>query len=137
MKFLERQIGLRTGLIVLSVFLGCDDESNTKLLSEVPMDNFWEVSAPADQQMDPQVLEDLRVKVRDMPNVYSFVIVRNGKIVHEQYHGGATMNTLLHLRSITKRITALFVGIGIDEGYIEGYEEPLTNFFPEISASTG
>ncbi len=136
MKFLQRQIGLKVGLIVLSVFLGCDDESN-KPLPEVPIDTFWEVSAPADQQMDPQVLEDLRAEVRDMPNVYSFLIVRNGKIVHEQYHSGANMNTLLHIRSITKRITALLVGIGIDEGYVEGYEEPLTNFFPEIAASTG
>ena len=130
-------MGLKVSLIVLSVFLGCDDESDTKPLPEVPMDTFWEVSAPADQQMDPKVLEDLRAEVRDMPNVYSLLIVRNGKIVHEQYHGGASMTSLLHLRSITKRITALLVGIGIDEGYIEGYEEPLTNFFPEITNATG
>jgi CubicO group peptidase (beta-lactamase class C family) len=136
MKFFQRQLGLKLVLLVLSVFLGCDDESNEPL-PEVPIDAFWEVSAPADQQMDAQVLEDLRAEVRDMPNVYSFLIVRNGKIVHEQYHNGANKNTLLHIRSITKRISALLVGIGIDEGYIEGYQEPLTNFFPEIASASG
>jgi CubicO group peptidase (beta-lactamase class C family) len=87
--------------------------------------------------MDAAVLDDLRADVRDMPNVYSLVIVRNGKLVHEQYHRGATTNSLLHIRSITKRITAMLVGIGIDEGYIEGYQAPLTNFFPEITSATG
>ncbi|HMG90002.1 MAG TPA: serine hydrolase [Chryseolinea sp.] len=129
-------MSLKMGLIVLSVFLGCDDDS-VEPLHEVPIDAFWEVSTPADQQMDAQVLEELRGEVRDLPNIYSFLIVRNGKIVHEQYHSGANKNTLLHIRSITKRITAFLVGIAIDEGYIEGYEEPLTNFFPEIDAGTG
>jgi CubicO group peptidase (beta-lactamase class C family) len=135
MKFLQA-MSLKVVLIVLAVFLGCDDEGNEPL-PEVPIDTFWEVSAPADQQLDAQVLEDLRDEVRDMPNVYSFLVVRNGKIVHEQYHNGAGMNTLLHIRSITKRVTAFLMGIAIDEGYVEGYEEPLTNFFPEIATSTG
>jgi CubicO group peptidase (beta-lactamase class C family) len=136
MKFLQRQMGLKVALIVLAIFLGCDDEGNEPL-PEVPIDTFWEISAPADQQMDAQALEDLRVQVRDMPNVYSLLVVRNGKLVHEQYDNGANKNTLLHIRSITKRITSFLMGVAIDEGYVEGYEEPLTNFFPEISAATG
>src|SRR5688572_5286571 len=118
MQFVRRQLGLKVVLLVLSVFLGCDDESNERL-PEVPIDAFWEVSAPADQVMDARVLEELRAEVRDMANIYSFLIVRNGKIVHEQYDNGANKSTLLHIRSITKRITALLMGIGIDEGFIE------------------
>lgn len=136
MKLLSRQHCLRVSLILLTLFAGCDDE-NVQTLPEVPMDTFWEVSSPADQQMDANVLEGLRAKVRDMPNVYSLLIVRNGKIVHEQYHNAATMNSLLHIRSITKRVTSLMVGIGIDEGYIQGYPEPVTNFFPEIASAGG
>ena len=135
MKFLPRLNTLKV-TIVLGLLLGCDDE-NVKPLTEVPLDTFWEVSPPADQQMDAQALEELRTEVREMPNVYSLLVVRNGKIVHEQYHNGANMNTLLHIRSITKRITSTLVGIGINEGYIEGYQEPLTSFFPEISSATG
>lgn len=136
MRFLQRPKGLFTGLIVLSIMLGCDDE-NVDPLTEVPLDTFWEVSAPADQQMDGQALEELREEVRDMPNVYSLLVIRNGKIVHEQYHNGANKNTLLHIRSITKRVTATMMGIGIDEGYIEGYPEPITSFFPEIASAGG
>lgn len=136
MKFFQHQKNLRVGLIVLSILLGCGDEE-VEPLPEVPLDSFWGVSSPVDQQMDAQVLEDLRDKVRDMANVYSLLIVRNGKIVHEQYHNGANTNTLLHIRSITKRITATMVGIGIDEGYVAGYQEPLTSFFSEIASATG
>lgn len=136
MKSHQYQKNLWAGLIVLSILFGCDDEK-IEPLPEVPLDTFWEVSSPADQQMDPQALEEIRDKVRDMPNVYSLLIVRNGKIVHEQYHNGANPNTLLHIRSITKRITATMVGMAIHDGYITGYQEPITSFFPEIAASTG
>lgn len=136
MKFLLSQKVLKLSFIALALFVGCDDE-NVEPLPEVPLDTFWEVSFPGDQQMDSEKLEELRVKVNDMPNVYSFLIVRNRKIVHEQYDNGATMNSLLHIRSITKRITSLMVGVGIDEGYILGYPEALTNFFPEIASAGG
>ena len=122
---------------MLAVLLGCDDDEGNDPLPEVPLDTFWEVSAPADQQMDAAVLDDLRTKVRDMSNVYSFLIVRNGKLVHEQYNGGANKNSLLHIRSITKRITAALIGIAIDEGYIEGYQTLLSDFFPEMASGTG
>lgn len=136
MIFLQRKTCLCVKLVALAILSGCSDD-NIEPLPEVPLDTFWEVSSPSDQQMDAGKLDDLRDKVRDMPNVYSLVIVRNGKIVHEQYHNGANTNTLLHIRSITKRITSTMVGIGIDEGYIEGYQEPLMNFFPEISSAGG
>jgi len=135
MKFFKQK-SLRVCWIVLVAMLGCDDES-VEPLPEVPLDTFWEVSAPGDQQMNAQALEDLRADVRDLPNVYSFLIVRHGKIVHEQYDNGATKNSLLHIRSITKRVTAFLVGVAIDEGYLEGYQTPLTNFFPEIASASG
>jgi CubicO group peptidase (beta-lactamase class C family) len=119
-------------VIGLALVVGCGDESQDPL-PEVPLDTFWEVSSPAEQQMDQAVLDELRSDVRDMANVYSLLIVRNGKIVHEQYHNGANMNSLLHVRSITKRITAALVGIGIDEGYIDGLQMPIADLFPEIA----
>jgi len=119
-------------LIGVGLAVGCGDE-NQEPLPEVPVDNFWEVTSPALEQMDETALDELGADVKEMENVYAFLIVRNGKIVHEQYHNSANKNTLLHLRSITKRVTSALVGMGIDEGYIDGLQMPIANVFPEIA----
>ncbi len=119
-------------LIGVGLVAGCGNE-NQEPLPEVPVDTFWEVTSPALEQMDEAALDELGADVKEMENVLSFLIVRNGKIVYEQYHNGANKYTLLHLRSITKRITSTFVGMGIDEGYIDGLQMPIANVFPEIA----
>jgi len=119
-------------VIGVGLVVGCGDE-NQDPLPEVPLDNFWEVTSPALEQMDEAVLDELGADVKEMENVFSFLIIRNGKIVHEQYHNGANKNSLLHVRSITKRVTSALVGMGIDEGYVEGLQMPLINVFPEIA----
>src|SRR5687767_1654796 len=102
------------GLIFLS---SCDEDPEP--FREIPQDTFWEIATPSSQQMDEDALKELEATVSKLENVYSFLIIRNAKIVHEQYHNGAKSNTLLHTRSVTKRITATLVGIGIDQGHID------------------
>lgn len=116
------------------VFLAsCDEEDDPESFRDVPPDTFWEVATPASQQMDETALQELASIVGKLDGVYSFLIVRNGKIVHEQYHNGAKQTSLLHTRSITKRITGTLVGIGIDNGNIAGQNAHIFNFFPEIT----
>lgn len=122
-------------LVAWVVFLSsCEEEEDPESFREVPQDSFWEVATPASQQMDEVALQELREMVGKLEGVYSFLVVRNGKIVHEQYHNGAKQSSLLHTRSITKRITATLIGIGIDQGNIAGQNIHISNFFPEIAS---
>ena len=103
------------------------------MLPEVDIDTFWESATPFSQQMDETVIDELASLVGSFDRVYSFLMIRNGKIIHEQYHNGAKQNTLLPVRSITKRITATLTGIAIDKSYIDSLLIPISNYFPEIS----
>lgn len=123
--------------IAIALFAGlsllcCESEEPFR---EVGIDNFWEVAEPDSQQMDAAALNELGSKVSAMEGVYSFLIIRNGKIVHEQYLNGANPRSLLHIRSITKRITATLTGIAIDQGHVDSVDIGIANFFPEITNS--
>jgi CubicO group peptidase (beta-lactamase class C family) len=119
-------------LIMLLVFLGTACEKETDL-REIENDSYWEVSDPSLQGMDKEALDSLGQIVKEFEHIYSFLVIRNGKIVYEQYSNGANGNTLLHVRSVTKRITATLAGIAIDHAYIDSIEVPVTNYFPEYS----
>ncbi|MDX1640435.1 MAG: hypothetical protein R3220_01970 [Balneolaceae bacterium] len=75
--------------------------------------------------------------LQEAGGLYSFLDIRNGKIVNETYRNGASRNALLHLRSVTKSVTGLLRGISIINGSLENEHLLITNFFPEISSGSG
>ena len=75
-------------------------------------------------------------------NIHGFLIVRNGKLVHEAYFSGnhgrngviAFDRDLLHdIRSVSKRVTSILIGIAIHRGYIESIDVPFIQLFPEYT----
>jgi CubicO group peptidase (beta-lactamase class C family) len=73
-------------------------------------------------------------------------VVRHGKLVFEHYLSGsdeawgrpigniAFGPEVRHdLRSVTKSVIALLLGIAIDRGLIKGIDEPVLSFFPEYA----
>lgn len=80
-------------------------------------------------------------------NVHAMVIVRHGKLVFEQYYPGDDYPwghpdrryefdaaTKHDMRSVSKSVTSLLIGIAIDRRLIASAEEPVVKFFPEYAA---
>jgi CubicO group peptidase (beta-lactamase class C family) len=55
------------------------------------------------------------------------LVLRHGKPVFEQYWNGYDKDTMHDLRSATKSITALLVGIAIDQGMLAGADQPIAD----------
>ena len=81
-------------------------------------------------------------------NVHGIVVVRHGKLVYERYFaghdspwGGAegqyefSATTRHDMRSISKSVTSLLVGIAIDRKLISSVDMPVLEFFPEYASS--
>src|SRR5882757_3785097 len=83
-------------------------------------------------------------------NVHSVLVARGGKLVFERYFGGSDeipgriygrrvenvtfdADTLHNLKSASKAVASLAVGIAIDRGLIRSVNEPIFKFFPELS----
>lgn len=79
-------------------------------------------------------------------NVHSILIARGGRLVFERYFKGPDeiygrrvesvvfdADTLHNIKSVSKSVVSLAIGIAIDRGLIRGVDEPIFSFFPELS----
>jgi CubicO group peptidase (beta-lactamase class C family) len=63
------------------------------------------------------------------------MILKNGKIVTENYQYGRNSETLFRSFSMSKTITALLVGVAIDKGMIESIDDRAERYIPEIAGT--
>ncbi len=64
-------------------------------------------------------------------NSSAFIVIHKGKVVAEQYFGGATATTEIVSKSLAKPITALAIGRAIALGKVKSLDQPVTDFIPE------
>ena len=110
------------------------------------LDDGWQTASLEDVGMDSSVLEGMvnALYMHTEHLVESIIIIREGKLVFEKYFPGrahATQgaypvmydrDTPHILSSTTKSFTSALLGIAIDQGMIEGVNQPLSDFFPEF-----
>lgn len=69
------------------------------------------------------------LSIKNIPGLESFVISQDGHRVVEHYGVGVGPETFHDIRSVTKTIVALLVGIAIDHGRIKSVDQRLSDFF--------
>jgi len=82
----------------------------------------WITAAPASVGIDAFALAAAADSLALDDRFRSFLVCRHGRLVFEGYYGGAGAATLFDVRSVTKSVTALLVGIAIDEGRLPGVD---------------
>ena len=65
-----------------------------------------------------------------MPRFRSLLVARHGKLVAENYFGGASSSTVFDLRSVTKSVVSMLTGIAIQNG------SRRTSMPPSVDTST-
>jgi CubicO group peptidase (beta-lactamase class C family) len=108
----------------------------------------WTVAAQADVGLDATKLCGLDAFIDRWPqaNIHAVVVVRNGKLVMERYFSGEDerwRDKLGHvtygpevkhdLRSISKSVTSLLVGIALSEGKFPALESSVLDAFPDYA----
>jgi uncharacterized protein (TIGR03437 family) len=71
------------------------------------------------------------------PNRYSFLVIRNGYLVWEEYYHGMSRDGYADVMSVSKSVLSILIGQALDTGKIESLDRMLTDYFPEyVSSST-
>jgi CubicO group peptidase (beta-lactamase class C family) len=92
----------------------------------------WRSSTPEDQGMDSQKLAELIDYIQqEQLDLHSVTIIRNGYVVADAaiypFEGGGKHN----LKSVTKSVISALIGIAIEQGHIDGLDQPVLSFFPD------
>jgi len=95
----------------------------------------WPCSTPEEQNLDRAKLEKLVQKIREgkiFLRLDSLLIVRNAKLVVEEYFRGYNATRTHTLQSVTKSFTSALVGIALDKGHFKSLNEKIIDFFPKM-----
>ena len=110
----------------LSVFfIPAPGRATTPLIAETG-DDF--VTAPlADAVANPAPIVELVEAIRDgtYKNIHAILLIRGGRLILEEYFQGFHRNKPHQIRSATKSIGSVLVGIAIDRGYLPGVTTPI------------
>ena len=111
----------------------------------------WAISVDPDKPIDrPALCEATDRLVASGANIHSVLVARGGQLVFERYFKGLDeipddifgrrvanvafdADTLHDVKSVSKSVASLAVGIAIDQGLIRSVNEPIFSFFPELS----
>ena len=66
-----------------------------------------------------------------LPRLRSLLVSVGAEPVKEHYFNGASARRSANLKSASKTIIAILVGIAIDRGYLKGVDQPIVDFFPD------
>jgi CubicO group peptidase (beta-lactamase class C family) len=122
------------GFVFVSFSLKAQIEK-TDAFYKAPIVAPWEVSTPEKEGMNSKILNKAFKKARVWGFYYSLIVVRNAKIVAEEYYNGRDRYAMDPLYSVTKSFTSAIVGIVIDRGFIKNVNQKLGDYFPDLLQS--
>jgi CubicO group peptidase (beta-lactamase class C family) len=103
-------------------------------LTPVASTEEWSSSSPAAQGLDAARLTEVvnRIRRQEYGSVNSLLVVRNGRLVVEEYFNGFTAAAAHTQQSVTKSVTSLAAGLAVDRGLLR-VDDPVLSFFPEYA----
>ncbi|UCE24602.1 MAG: serine hydrolase [Candidatus Zixiibacteriota bacterium] len=96
----------------------------------------WETSSLVAENISAAAIRAVAsdIEAGIYPQIKSLVVVRNGKLVFEDYFNGANRSSAYNIYSAEKSITSCLMGIAIDKSLIVDENELLYPFFPEYDS---
>ena len=97
-------------------------------IQPIQSNSDWELSKDT---FDKEKIRGLNEKIAQnrFKSITSIVVVKDGKLLIEEYFNGANRNTLHDTRSVGKSFTSTITGIAIEEGHLKNTNQTLNEFY--------
>jgi hypothetical protein len=98
--------------------------------------NEFSVSSFTEEGMDETMVTQLtNLIIREQyKRIDAMLILRNNKLVYENYFHGYSSDIEHNIFSAGKSITSILVGIAIDKGFIKSVDTPIVEMLPEYTS---
>lgn len=95
---------------------------------------FWQFATMSAQRINPNIISQGLAFLEESRTRQSFILIRNGQIVYEQYFNGSSINDSNNVASVSKSMLSALFGIAMNQGYIISAEQPIADFLPDVFA---
>lgn len=94
-------------------------------------------SSLADAGLDSVLIVHLIDKILtcEIPNIHSLLIMKDNKLVLEEYFYNYSLDKLHRVHSVTKSFTSALMGIAIDKNFIHDTSEPVWKYFSDRNST--
>jgi len=104
----------------------------TGALTPLALTEDWPSATPAEAGLDVTRIMDLvqRARAGQYGRIGSLLVVRDDRLVVEEYFNGWSAERSHTLQSVTKSVTALLTGLAIQSGQLS-LQDRVTRYFPQ------
>lgn len=134
---------MRKYLVLVAMLLACSllvpgcGPAAAPDVYQVPpeLDDGWQTASPESVGLDREKIEALVHGIRSggYDNLHSVLVVKDGKLVLEEYAHGSHRQRTHDVASVTKSVTSILIGIAIEHGAIAGADQSLAHLLPEYA----
>jgi CubicO group peptidase (beta-lactamase class C family) len=140
---------LSASLLLILILTGCDDVHAVDSIKAPPiLDDGWPVASLTESGFDIEkmIRIDKRLEAGGYTNVHMVAVEYDGRLVYEKYLSGKdeswgspadhrefNQDSLHDLRSVSKSVTALMLGIALGDDFEAALAKPIVEYFPEFA----
>ena len=128
-------------VLVLGACTEAPVDPATDGLVEIDLAQPWTTATVAEVGGSSAMVERGVDRARTNHRMRSLLAVRDGRLVVEEYFGGARANSLQDVRSVTKSVVSALTGIALAQGDIRGLDDPVADYLgsllPELDPDKG
>ena len=111
------------------------DPNYTYIIPDSAQGEFTVSSLQAEGMDEALITQMTNLIIREeYKRIDGVLILRNNKLIYENYFHGYTNDILHNIFSAGKSITSILVGIAIDKGFIDSVNVTVTQFLPEYQS---
>ena len=101
------------------------------------IDDGWEPSTLETEGVDSKKIIQLMGNIlrEDIKNIHSILLVKNGKLIFEEYFYGYDRDTKHIIYSASKSVTSILMGIAMDQKMIPNVDQKVYAFLPEYKGT--
>lgn len=129
---------VRSTALLLLLLAGCEAPRDSGAEGDAASSGTVQVAAaPRVRAADTVLLAQALDRAAELPRLRGILVSQRGEIVMERYTDGAAADRAANVKSASKSVLSVLVGIAIQEGRIRGLDQPISDFFPDYFARQG
>ena len=94
-----------------------------------------DISPAMESAVDEDSLLSVTATLDQIGPISSILISQDGEMVAEEYFGRMNANRTHNIKSASKSVLSILIGISIEEGYLQGVDQQIGEFFPDYFES--
>ena len=116
-------------ILIFSINSFCYGQDTYTYFQPKEIGDGWKTNNLKSQNLDTTLIYKLFNQVKNRENkIHSVLLIKNDQLIIEEYFKGFSVNKPHDLRSATKSIRSILMGIAIDRGFIENVDDPISKY---------